>query len=178
MSDNRREFLKKSGLLGAGLFTGSGIVSAQHEGHKHPPQPAPKKEAPAKKAAPAVRRETPARRTTAPVETRPVVPVESPDLPKLAFKMDNGVKVFELSADVVKTALIPGMKEMIGWGYNNSIPGPTIEVNEGDRVRIIHRNNLPESTSIHWHGLEVPTEMDGVPFIRPPQIEHGGVFVY
>ena len=75
--------------------------------------------------------------------------------------MDNGVKVFELTADVVRTSLIPGMKEMIGWGYNNSIPGPTIEVNEGDRVRIFQINNLPEPNSIHWHGLEVPPEMDG-----------------
>ena len=57
MSDNRREFLKKSGLLGAGLFTGSGIVSAQHQGHTHPqPSPPPKKETPAKKEAPTVKR--------------------------------------------------------------------------------------------------------------------------
>ena len=180
MSDNRREFLKKSGLLGAGLFTGSGIVSAQHQGHTHPPppQPTPKKETPAKREAAPVKKETSSQRTGAPAETRRVVPVETPDVPRLPFKMDNGVKVFELSADVVRTSLIPGMKEMIGWGYNNSIPGPTIEVNEGDRVRIVHRNNLPEPTSIHWHGLEVPAEMDGVPYISQPPIEPGGFFVY
>jgi FtsP/CotA-like multicopper oxidase with cupredoxin domain len=53
-----------------------------------------------------------------------------------------------------------------------------IEVNEGDRVRIIHHNKLPEPTSIHWHGLEVPPEMDGVPFISQPMIEPGATFTY
>jgi manganese oxidase len=177
MSDNRREFLKKSGLLGAGLFTGSGIVSAQHQGHTHPPQPqpTPKKETPAKKEAPAVKREASQK---APAETRRVVPVETPDVKRLPFTMDNGVKVFELTAETVRTQLIPGMKEMIGWGYNGSIPGPTIEVNEGDRVRIRLVNHLPEMTSIHWHGLEVPPGMDGVPFINQPPVEPGGFFVY
>ncbi|HEU4794912.1 MAG TPA: copper oxidase, partial [Pyrinomonadaceae bacterium] len=176
MSDNRRDFLKRSGLLGAGLFTGSGIVSAQHEGHKHPPQPAPKKETPPKKETTRVKQGSPSRQ--APVETRRVVPVETPDLPKLPFTMDNGVKVFELTAETVRTSLIPGVKEMIGWGYNGSIPGPTIEVNEGDRVRIRLVNNLPEPTSIHWHGLEVPPDMDGVPFISQPPIEPRGFYVY
>jgi FtsP/CotA-like multicopper oxidase with cupredoxin domain len=179
MSDSRREFLKKSGLLGAGLFTGSGIVSAQHQGHTHPqPQPPPKKKTPAKRETPSVKKEAPARKVTTPAETRPIVPVETPDVPKLPFTLDNGVKVFHLSAEVVKTQLIPGMKEMIGWGYNGSVPGPTIEVNEGDRVRIILHNKLPEPTSIHWHGLEVPPDMDGVPFISQPLVEPGTVYTY
>src|SRR5687767_3689843 len=177
MSDSRRDFLKKSGLLGAGVLTGGGIVSAQHQGHIHPPE---KKEQPAKqqtpKKAPA-RREAPARRTETAAETRPKVLVETPDLRKLPFTLDNGVKVFHLTAEVVKTQLLPG-KEMYGWGYNGSVPGPMIEVNEGDRVRIIHHNKLPEPTTIHWHGLEVPPEMDGVPFISQPMIEPGGTFTY
>src|SRR5687768_16246918 len=176
MSDSRRDFLKKSGLLGAGMLTGGGVVSAQHQGHIHPPE----KKEPAKqqtpKKAPA-RREAPARRTEPSIETRPNVPVETPDVPRLPFTMDNGVKVFHLTAEVVKTQLLPG-KEMYGWGYNGSVPGPMIEVNEGDRVRIILHNKLPEPTTIHWHGLEVPLNMDGAPFISQPPVEPGGTFTY
>ena len=164
MSDSRRNFLKKSGLLGAGMLTGPGIVSAQHQGHIHPP-PKAKAQTPAKK-------ETPA-----PAKPAAPVLVETPDVPKLPWKLENGVKVFELSADVVKTQLLPG-REMFGWGYNNSVPGPTIEVNEHDRVKFVFRNNLPESTTIHWHGLEVPPEMDGPPFISQPPVEPGGLFIY
>lgn len=163
MSDSRRSFLKKSGLLGAGMLSGSGIVSAQHQGHTHPPPQTPAK------------KETPKKTVAAPSG---IVPVETPDVPKLPWTLDNGVKVFQVSAEVVKTQLLPGMREMIGWGYNGSVPGPTIEVNEGDRVRIIFHNKLPESTTIHWHGLEVPPEMDGPPFISQPPVEPGGSFTY
>ena len=180
MSDSRRDFLKRSGLLGAGMLAGSGIVSAQHQGHMHPPpsqEPPKKEETPAKKETPA-QKQTTARQMTTPPETRGNALVETPDVPKLPFTLDNGVKVFHLSADVVKTQLLPGMKEMVGWGYNGSLPGPTIEANEGDRVRIMFHNNLPEATSIHWHGIEVPTEMDGVPYISQPPIEPGAMFTY
>ena len=70
------------------------------------------------------------------------------------------------------------MREIFAWGYNGSVPGPTIEVNEGDRVRILFQNNLPEATTVHWHGLEVPLQMDGVPFISQPMVEPGGTFTY
>ena len=173
MSDSRRSFLKKSGLLGAGMLTGSGIVSAQHQGHMPPPQTPAKKEAPAKKETPS----KPSKRET-PTEPRKSVLVETPDVAKLPWTLDNGVKVFHLTAEVVKTQLIPGVREMIGWGYNGSLPGPTIEVNEGDRVRIILHNKLPEETTMHWHGLEVPPEMDGPPFISQAPIEPGGSFTY
>jgi manganese oxidase len=63
-------------------------------------------------------------------------------------------------------------------GDNGVCPGPTIEVNEGDRVRIIFRNNLPEPTSVHWHGLELPIPMDGVPAISQPLIQPGQTFTY
>jgi manganese oxidase len=173
MSDSRREFLKKSGLVGASVLTGGGIASAQHQGHMHPqPTPPPKpEEAPAKKPAPP-------KKVAAMPEMQANVPVETPDVPKLPFTLDNGVKVFQLSCEVVKSTLLPGMKELYGWGYNGSLPGPTIEVTEGDRVRIILQNKLPEATSIHWHGIEVPTDMDGVPFISQPMIEPGASFTY
>ena len=177
MSDSRRDFLKRSGLLGASVLAGSGIVSAQHQGHMHPeppPQAPPKKEETPKQETPAQKQTT----RQAATQTRANALVETPDVPKLPFTLDNGVKVFHLSADVVKTQLLPGMKEMVGWGYSGSVPGPTIEANEGDRVRIMFHNNLPEATSIHWHGIEVPTEMDGVPFISQPPIEPGAMFTY
>ena len=179
MSDSRREFLKKSGLLGASVLAGGGVVAAQHQGHMHPQPPEPPKpeQLPAKKEAPAKKMTSAPRVATAP-QSFANIPVETPDLPKLPFTLDNGVKVFHLSAEVVKTTLLPGMREMIGWGYNGSVPGPTIEANEGDRVRITLHNKLPEPTSIHWHGIEVPPAMDGVPFISQPLIEPGASFTY
>jgi len=105
------------------------------------------------------------------------VPVNSLDAPKLPFTLDNGVKVFHLIAEPVKHELLPG-KVVDLWGYNGSAPGPMIEVQEGDRVRIIVDNHLPEMTSMHWHGLEIPFAMDGGPGLSQPPIPPGGRFVY
>ena len=101
----------------------------------------------------------------------------APDLGKLPFEWDNGVKVFRLVAEPLKQEVLPG-KVFDLWGYNGSAPGPTIEVVEGDRVRILFENRLPEATTVHWHGLEVPIEMDGVPAISQPEVEPGGRFTY
>jgi len=107
----------------------------------------------------------------------PLLPVVAPDLGKLPFEWDNGVKVFKLVAEPVKQEVLPG-KVFDLWGYNGSAPGPMIEVIEGDRVRILFENRLPEPTTVHWHGLEVPIEMDGVPAISQPDVEPGGRFTY
>lgn len=104
-------------------------------------------------------------------------PVHTPDLPKLNYVLDNGVKVFHLVAEPVQREFLPG-KIVDAWGYNGTVPGPTIEVNEGDRVRLIVDNHLPEMTSMHWHGFEVPIEMDGVPGLTQDPIPPGGRFVY
>ena len=103
--------------------------------------------------------------------------VHTPHLAKLSYRTEGGVKVFELVAQVVKREFLPG-KVVDVWGFNGSMPGPTIEVNEGDRVRILFRNELPEVTTPHWHGLEVPIEMDGVPAISQPLVEPGGTYTY
>lgn len=108
---------------------------------------------------------------------RPPVPVEVPGVAKLPYRLVDGVKEFELVAEPVRTELVKG-REMDVWGYNGSMPGPTIEVNQGDRVRIRFTNRLPEMTTVHWHGLEVPIEMDGVPGISQDPVEPGGTFVY
>ena len=84
--------------------------------------------------------------------------VISPDLQALSFTIDNGVKVFQLTAEAVKRKIAP-WKTIDCWGFNGSCPGPTIQVNQGDRVRLILENRLPESTAIHWHGLEIPYAM-------------------
>jgi FtsP/CotA-like multicopper oxidase with cupredoxin domain len=103
--------------------------------------------------------------------------VETPDVPQLSWRMEGGVKEFHLVAEPVKRRLIPG-REMEVWGYNGSCPGPTIQVNQGDRVRIVFENRLPESSTIHWHGLEVPIEMDGLPYISQKPVPPGGKFAY
>ena len=103
--------------------------------------------------------------------------VHTPHLPKLPFRMDGGVKVFDLVAEPVTREFMPG-KVVDVWGYNGSMPGPTIEVNEGDRVRVHFRNALPEPTTVHWHGLEVPIAMDGTPAISQPLVDPGGTFTY
>src|SRR4051812_26653290 len=88
------------------------------------------------------------------------LPIETPDLPKLPWRMVDGAKEFHLTAEVVRTEFTSG-RVVDGWGYKGSIPGPTIEVNEGDRVRIVFENKLPEMTALHWHGLEAPMDMEG-----------------
>lgn len=119
---------------------------------------------------------------TAAVNSRPV-PVVTPDIAHLPWTEENGVKVFHLTAEIVQREILPasGMgpaKVLTLWGYNGSVPGPTIEVNEGDRVRIVFHNNLPEDTTVHWHGLEIPIKMDGMPFISQPPVKPGECFVY
>ena len=106
-----------------------------------------------------------------------VVPVQTPGINNLPFTLDNGVKVFHLVAEPVKQQLLPG-KAIDLWGFNGSAPGPTIQVNQGDRVRIIVENHLPEPTSMHWHGFEIPNNMDGGPGVSQKPIKPGERFVY
>jgi hypothetical protein len=105
------------------------------------------------------------------------VPVVTLDVADLPFTLENGVKVFRLVAEPVKQTVVPGRTFDL-WGFNGSAPGPTIQANEGDRVRIIFDNHLPEPTGIHWHGLELPIEMDGVPGVGQQPVMPGGRFVY
>lgn len=167
MAKSRRDFLRLGVATAAGLVASR--AAAQHEGH-HTPAPA-KPADPGPKQAPAVRT---TRKSASP---RAYVPVEVPDVPRLPWRMENGVKVFHLIPEVVKTQFTP-WKTVNTWGYNGSTPGPTIEVQEGDRVRIVVENRLPEATVMHWHGLEVPIEMDGVEGVTQDFIAPGATFVY
>src|ERR1700758_1809802 len=106
-----------------------------------------------------------------------IVSVETPDVPQLPWRMVDGAKEFRLIAEPVTQELIPG-KVVNLWGYNGSAPGPTIQITQGDRVRIILENHLPEPTSMHWHGFEIPMDMDGAPGSSQDPIPPGGRFVY
>jgi FtsP/CotA-like multicopper oxidase with cupredoxin domain len=89
----------------------------------------------------------------------------------------DGVKVFNLTVDEVDWEVEPG-KVVAARGYNGAVPGPILRATEGDPVRIVVKNNLTESTTIHWHGLFVPNHMDGVPFINQDPIKSGETFTY
>lgn len=89
----------------------------------------------------------------------------------------NGVKVFEVTAEPVQWETEPGVfKE--AWTYNGTVPGPTIRAELGDRVRVVLHNELTEPTTIHFHGLTVPADMDGVPVISQDAVLPGESFVY
>lgn len=105
------------------------------------------------------------------------VAVQTSDINDLPFTLENGVKVFNLTAEPVKQVIVPGRTFDL-WGFNGSAPGPTIQANEGDRVRIIFDNHLPEPTGIHWHGLELPNDMDGVIGVTQKLVMPGERFVY
>jgi len=108
---------------------------------------------------------------------RPYHPVVTLNGWSCPWRMRNGVKEFHLVAEPVVREIAPGMKATL-WGYNGQSPGPTIEVVEGDRVRIFVTNKLPEHTTMHWHGQRLPNGMDGVGGLTQPQIPVGKTFVY
>ena len=105
------------------------------------------------------------------------LPVITPNGVSLPWKVVGGVKIFHLVAEPVEHEFAPGLRASC-WGYNGRTSGPTIEAVEGDRVRIYVTNKLPEATSIHWHGLFVPSGMDGVPGLSQAPIEVGQTFKY
>jgi FtsP/CotA-like multicopper oxidase with cupredoxin domain len=94
-----------------------------------------------------------------------------------ASRLVNGVKVFDITCKVVQWEVEPGRK-VEAWTYNGVVPAPQIRVTEGDRIRMIVKNELPESTAVHFHGVEMPNAMDGVPFITQPPIKPGETFTY
>ena len=92
-------------------------------------------------------------------------------------RLEHGVKVYDLTARKVQWEVEPG-RMVEAWTYNGIVPGPQIRVREGDRVRVNLKNELDESTSIHFHGLEVPNAQDGVTFITQPPVKPGDSYVY
>lgn len=107
----------------------------------------------------------------------PYTPVVVPNGTTLPWKMVNGVKVFHLVAGEFEHEFTPGLK-VTAWGYNGGTPGPLIEAVEGDRVRIYVTNHLPAPTTVHWHGILVPSGMDGVSGLSQPPIQPHETFKY
>jgi YVTN family beta-propeller protein len=95
----------------------------------------------------------------------------------LEYRLEDGVKVFDLAAEPVLWNILEDVT-VTAWTYNGTVPGPMIRVTEGDRLRINFTNNLPEATTIHWHGINVPNAMDGVPGVTQEAIQPGETFVY
>jgi FtsP/CotA-like multicopper oxidase with cupredoxin domain len=87
------------------------------------------------------------------------------------------VKVFHLVAGEVDHEFAPGLSARC-WGYNGGTPGPVLEAVEGDRIRVYVTNRLPEPTTVHWHGLFVPSGMDGVAGLSQPAIQPGETYRY
>ena len=112
-----------------------------------------------------------------PTTGRPYNPVVTLNGWTAPWRMNAGVKEFHLVAEPVVREVAPGFLVNM-WGYNGQSPGPTIEVVEGDRVRIFVTNRLPEHTTIHWHGQRLPNGMDGVGGLNQPAIPVGKTFVY
>lgn len=96
---------------------------------------------------------------------------------QLEPKIVDGVKVFELTAKAIKWEVSPG-KFVDAYAYNEQVPGPEMRVNQGDKVKVVLKNELPESTSIHFHGVDLPFAQDGVPFISQPPIRPDETYEY
>jgi FtsP/CotA-like multicopper oxidase with cupredoxin domain len=179
---SRRNFLSLTGALataGAALGltrTAAAQGHAGHAGHSMPPPQTPQssRRGPqlAGGSAPSARTQVP--QPPADGSYRPVVTVNGSSLP---WRMNDGVKEFRLVAQPVKREFAPGMV-VNAWGYNGQTPGPTIEAIEGERVRIFVKNELPEWTTIHWHGMRLPNGMDGVGGLTQPNIPPGKTGVY
>jgi FtsP/CotA-like multicopper oxidase with cupredoxin domain len=95
----------------------------------------------------------------------------------LTFREEDGFKVFELTTKAVQWPILDGTT-ITAFTYNGTVPGPMIRVTEGDQVRVVVKNELPEATTVHWHGVEVPNAMDGVPGVTQDPIEPGETFIY
>ncbi|MEO8540242.1 MAG: multicopper oxidase domain-containing protein [bacterium] len=187
---NRRRFLKRAGILGAALPAAGGLIAAAC--YDDPTG------GPAKSAANVPVQDVKSGATVVPTTTavnwqkideehkkgitdflkNAKAPLtKGKGMEELAPRIENGVKVWDITIDEVNWEVSPGQIEK-GRGYNNQIPGPTLRATEGDRVRMNIKNNLTESSAVHWHGLYVPNAMDGVGFLTQPAIEPGKTFTY
>lgn len=180
---SRRVFLKASTAATAGLLAAEAPAIAQespaqhdHAGH------GPALDYPRDRPSPGGPVGSPTDRGMLVPGLRPAgeapVPVIVPDLSeKLPWKLVNGAKEFHLRCQAVKREFLPGFYLDV-WGYNGLMPGPTIEAIEGDRVRLVVHNELPESTTVHWHGLEMPVRFDGIPGLTQRPIRPGETYTY
>ncbi len=204
----RRDFLKKTALTVGAIAVGVKEVMAQdiHKEHKMPGmahEPHAKDMKHEMKMHEPIGWANPKTKVSSPppLMGKQMGRVITPNVLPLGYERDGKVKVFTLIVQPVEyymldgeppedslwgkvhkaKGLMPGMmlpKKVKAWGFNGSVPGPTIEAYEGDRVRIIVKNELPEPTAIHWHGFEVPNDQDGSGGITQPPIQPGETFIY
>lgn len=97
--------------------------------------------------------------------------------PLAAITAADGTKEFSLTAEPVRWEYQKD-KTIVAWAFNGQVPGPEIRVTEGDKVRIKFTNNLPKATTVHWHGLDLPNAMDGVPDVTQEAVKPGESFTY
>ena len=103
--------------------------------------------------------------------------IETRGAQSLAPHIDDGVKVFDLVTSVIRWQILPRVS-VDAYAFNGQVPGPTLRFRQGDRVRINITNRLPESTTVHWHGLVLPNVMDGPANITQKPIENGQLYRY
>ncbi|MFM8518145.1 MAG: multicopper oxidase family protein [Nevskiaceae bacterium] len=157
---SRRQFFSMAGMVGGAVVAGSVSRVAM-----------------AALPEPVIEQGAQTRPPLQPSSGRPYRPVTTLNGWTLPFRMRDGVKEFHLVAEPVVREFAPGFKANL-WGYNGQSPGPTIEVVEGDKLRIFVTNRLPEGTTVHWHGQRLPNGMDGVTGLTQPTIPPGKTFVY
>ncbi len=92
----------------------------------------------------------------------------------LSPRIENGVKIFELETSVIRWQILPDV-HVDAFAFNGQVPGPRLHFRQGDRVRINVTNRLPDSTTVHWHGLILPNVMDGPAQVTQKPIEKGGI---
>ena len=175
----RRDLLTSGALAGGALLVG-GRTAGQEARPETPPAGPPQPERDVK-----LREENPGRDNVPPQHAhlppgepgRDYTPVVVPNGWTLPHALVDGVKVFHLVAEEVRHEFAPGLVA-ICWGYNGGVHGPVIEAVEGDRVRIFVTNKLPASTTVHWHGVLLPSGMDGVGGLSQRAIRPGETFMY
>lgn len=160
--DRRRFLVGSSALLGASAVSHG--ASPPHAGSQDTPSDPDARDTTLR---------DPAQRVGGAEASRLVVPNGT----LLPHRVVDGVKVFHLVAEEFDHEIAPGLV-IRAWGFNGQTPGPVLEATEGDRVRIYVTNRLPEPTATHWHGLFVPSGMDGVSGLSQPPIEPGKTFRY
>lgn len=94
-----------------------------------------------------------------------------------AASLGAEIRQVTLTASAVSWEIAPGTT-VPAYAYNGTVPGPELRFRPGDLVRVTLVNNLPEPTTIHWHGIAVPNGMDGVPGVTAPEVQSGGRFTY
>ncbi|HEY0931199.1 MAG TPA: copper oxidase [Gemmatimonas sp.] len=168
-SIDRRSAVAAGLAVVAGAWSRTTVAGQEHVRHTTPVDTRPLP------SATATLTDAPAQRPGLP--GRDYTPVITPNGTTLPFRVVKGVKIFHLVAESVAHEFAPGLQAEC-WGYNGRTSGPTIEAVEGDRVRIYVTNRLPAATSVHWHGILLPSGMDGVSGLSQAPIPPGATFKY